>query len=273
MAKSINARIQFLPELDIMEVDFSDFTFQDAADVDAFYDTLETRIAVTQQEKWFFMVNLQGCRIMPDAWVRYSVRGKNLNVRHSAGSVRYDASEETAREIARRANTENFDANLCYDRNTALARIAELREKNPIKKPLKVTTRYTVEDFAPRLSFDEKHGVMDVDFSNFRFENSADVNAFYDYIEDRLRRTGRKWYFVVNYRGTYIDPIAWINYGVRGKRINLAYSLGSVRYNTSPETASEIRARANTEQFDPNLCASHESALTRVREMQGHMRH
>ena len=35
---------------------------------------------------------------------------------------------------------------------------------------------------------------MDVDFCNFSFDTSSDVNCFYDYIERRIAETGQKWY-------------------------------------------------------------------------------
>jgi hypothetical protein len=42
------------------------------------------------------------------------------------GSVRFDASEETARQILRAADTEAFDPNLFTNRDAAIARLKSL---------------------------------------------------------------------------------------------------------------------------------------------------
>ena len=111
-----------------MEADFADFHFETLGDVHDFYDVLDHTMRVTGK-KWFFLVNLQGTRIMPEVWGAYANRGKKLNQDFSLGSVRYDASPATHEEIERRAKTEAFDPNLFERREDALARIAELREK------------------------------------------------------------------------------------------------------------------------------------------------
>ena len=49
--------------------------------------------------------------------------------------------------------------------------------------------------------------------------------------------------------------------------MNVKYSLGTVRYDASPDTADEIRRKANTESFDPNLCTSRGAAIERITEM------
>src|SRR5210317_2441106 len=102
---TFDPRIRFHEDLQIMEADFSNFNFSSSAVVNAFYDRLEDRISATGEEKWFFLVNLCGTRIDSSAWIAYSRRGRDLNMAFSQGSVRFDASEETRRQIERAANT------------------------------------------------------------------------------------------------------------------------------------------------------------------------
>ncbi len=269
MPDKVDDRIHFDAETETMEADFSDLTLEDPVVVGKFYDRIEERIAETGRTRWFFLVNYRNCRIMPSAWLAHSQRGKRLNVTHSLGSVRYDASPETKAEIERRAGTEAFDANLFDNRDDAMARIAELRRARPdwmTRKPTPST--HEPSDIAKRISFLEDEVIMDVDFSNFDFDRNADVHAVYDHIEQRIEQTGRdRWYFLVNYENCRIEMRAWIAFGQRGKRLNMAHSLGSVRYGASTDTEKEIRGQAERKDFRPNIRATREDALARIAEM------
>ena len=103
--QDMDRRITFHDDLQVMEVDFSGFNFDSSATVNAFYDRIEDRIAKTGEELWFFLVNLCDTRIDQSAWFAYSRRGRALNMAHSMGSVRFDASEITRKQIERDANT------------------------------------------------------------------------------------------------------------------------------------------------------------------------
>lgn len=265
MSDDFNSRISFDTDRQIMEVDFSDLSLPDSQSVNQLYDRLEERIAETGEQYWFFLINYSGMRIDPAAWVAYRRRGKDLNLAHSQGSVRYDASDETRRQIERDARTERFDPNLFADRESALARIAQLPSKRRPK--VEHVTEYSPEDFARRLRFFDDQTIMEADFSNFTFAHSGDVNAFYDFIEDAIRKTDRKWFFLVNYENCQIYPEAWVAYARRGKRLNLAASLGSVRYAPGSETEEEIRMRAESQEFRPNIRNTREEALQRIEEM------
>ncbi len=269
MPNRLDQRISFHADIETMEADFSDLELNTPEAVNTFYDRIEDRIHATGQEQWYFLVNYRNCRIDPSAWLAHSLRGKRLNLTHSLGSVRFDASEETRAEIARRANTEAFDANLFDNRDAALARIEELR---------RVPTRRLADtDLVPptidartipgRIRFLEAEGIMDVDFEDLVFETNSDVNIVYDHLEARIAETGRKWYFLVNYTGCVIALRAWISFAQRGKRLNIASSLGSVRYGTSPDLEAEIRDQASRKDFRPNIRATREEALERIAEM------
>jgi len=261
----LDARITFHDDIQTMEADFSGFTFDSSAIVNQFYDRLEARITDTGEPLWFFLVNLNGTRIDPPAWTPYSRRGKALNQAHSMGSVRFDASDETRRQIERAANTEAFDPNLFVDRNSAIDRIKELPSKR--RRKLIHEPNHALSDFVRRLSFDEATGIMEADFSHFTFYHSRDVNDFYDFIEERIKETDRKWFFLVNLNGCQILPAAWGQYALRGKRLNQAASLGSARFAAGSETEADIRMRAETQGFRPNIRNTRDEALALIEEM------
>ncbi len=266
----LDRRITFHSEDQIMEVDFSDFHFDGSRLVNAFYDRLEDRIAQTGEELWFFLVNLNGTRIDHSAWTAYSRRGRALNLAHSMGSVRFDASEETARQIQRAANTEAFDPNLFSSRDEALVRLRSLPSKRREAKVLH-DSNYVTADFVRRVSFDRDKLIMDVDFSHFTFHHSRDVDDFYDFLEARIRESDRRWFFLVNLNGCEILPGAWVRYAHRGKRLNEAGSLGSVRYAAGSETEEDIRLRAETQGFRPNIRNTREEALELIEEMRAEL--
>ena len=263
--ETFDPRIRFHEDLQIMEADFSNFNFSSSAVVNAFYDRLEDRISATGEEKWFFLVNLCGTRIDSSAWIAYSRRGRDLNMAFSQGSVRFDASEETRRQIERAANTEAFDPNLFSNRDAAIERIKSLPSNRKAKSTQ--TSNHTPEDIRSRISFDDAATIMNVDFSNFAFHHSRDVNDVYDHIEERVKETDRKWFFLVNLENCQIMPKAWVQYAHRGKMLNIAASLGSVRFAPGSETEEEIRLRAESQDFRPNLFNTREDAIERIAEM------
>ncbi|MDP7151622.1 MAG: hypothetical protein QGI08_05525 [Paracoccaceae bacterium] len=265
----LDARISFHDALEIMEADFSDFNFANSAIVNAFYDRLEERITATGENKWFFLVNLCGTRIDSSAWIAYARRGRDLNMAFSQGSVRFDASEETRRQIERAANTEAFDPNLFSNRDDALERLKSLPSKR-VRKSTKVSS-HSEEEIARRISFDHDLVIMDVDFSDFTFHHSRDVNDVYDHVETRIRATDRKWFFLVNLENCQIMPEAWVQYAHRGKKLNIAASLGSVRYAPGSETEEEIRMRSESQDFRPNIRNTREEALERIAELRAEL--
>lgn len=209
-------------------------------------------------------MNYRDCAIYPEAWVTFANRGKKLNQAWSLGSVRYAAQAETGAEIAKRAEDEKFDPNLFDSREAAIEEIARLRAARPKPRAPASVTRAECE---ARLGFLAEARVFDVDFSDFTFSDTATVHAFYDVIDHMLWKSAARWFFMVNYRGCQIEPDAWAAFASRGKKVNLKYSLGTVRYDASPGTAEEIRRKADTEAFDPNLCASRDAALRRIAVM------
>ena len=265
-------RITFHPDLQVMEVDFSDVTFNVSKPVNAYYDELDSQIAATGQ-KWFFLVNYHNCTIMPEAWIAFAHRGKLLNLGYSLGSARFSASSDTSETILEKSQKENFDPNLFSSRQEALDYLQGLRNKIPTADYQMTITKETEPAGKPideRIQFHSDMDVMEVDFSGYTFATSADVNAFYDAIGEKLEETNRKWYFMVNYDGTEILPDAWYRWYLCSKRLNAKYSLGTVRFNPQTSTREEILKRARTEDANPNLVVSRDEALHRIEELKGH---
>ena len=56
-------RISFDHDANIMEADFSNFSFTDSRIVNAFYDAIGRRISESGRDKWFFLANYRNCEV------------------------------------------------------------------------------------------------------------------------------------------------------------------------------------------------------------------
>jgi hypothetical protein len=264
-AREIDDRIAFHEADEILEVDLSDYTLENSADVNLLYDRLEERIADTGEPLWFFLINYKGTRIEPGAWFAHSRRGRDLNLAHSMGSVRFDASEETRKQIERSAGTDNFDPNLFATREEAFQRLKDM----PSKRVHKIVhePHYTADQHRARVTFHDDADIMEIDLTDVALEHSRDVHDLYDVLEELIEASGRKWYFLINYENTKIFSCAWVEYAARGKKLNEAGSLGSVRFAPGSETETDIRLRAESGGFRPNIRNTREEALERIAEL------
>lgn len=261
----IAQRITFHEESQVMEVSFSGLTLSNSTDVNSFYDHIEERIAATGESLWFFLVNYSDARIDQEAWFAFSRRGKELNQAHSMHSVRFDTSEATRRQIERDAGTESFDPNIFSNREAALEHLQTLPSLR--QDVLVHTPSFETDDLDRRISFAPEEEIMYVDFSDISFEHSLDVDNVYDFIENKVRQTNRKWYFIVDYEGIRIQSPAWVQYAARGKKLNEEFSLGSVRYSPGSETETDIRLRAESQGFRPNIRNTLSEAKQLIKEM------
>ena len=263
--REIDERIMFHDDDEILEIDLSDYTLENSADVNLLYDRLEARIAETGETLWFFLINYRGTKIDPGAWFAHARRGKDLNLAHSMGSVRFDASEDTRRQIERSAGTDNFDPNLFATREEAYQRLRDMPSRR-VHRIVHVPN-YTSETFRERVVFHEVDDIMEIDLTNITLEHSRDVTDLYDVLDALVQETARKWFFLINYENTKIFSPAWVEYAARGKKLNEAASLGSVRFAPGSETETDIRLRAESGGFRPNIRNTREEALARIGEM------
>ena len=121
-------RIIFHDVMETLEVDFSNKTFGNAADVDAFYDEADRLLAATGR-RWYFLINYTDCVIAPEAWDRYAARGKQTNIAPGLGTVRVGASEQTREAIRQQAGREMFRANMFATRDQAMLALGEMRKR------------------------------------------------------------------------------------------------------------------------------------------------
>ena len=120
---------------------------------------------------------------------------------------------------------------------------------------------------AERITFHEDRAILEVDFSGLTFRGPGDVDAFYDMIDSRVDETGSRWYFLVNYENCTIEPDAWAAFAERGKRANIGYGLGAVRFGVNVEVRESIRSHAQAAQFRANLYDSRDAALLALVDM------
>lgn len=269
MSECIDSRISFDEARETLEIDFSGYNLLDSALVNRFYDRIEERIAETGEQLWFFLVIYSNMRIDPSAWVAFRRRGKALNLAHSQGTVRLDASPETRRQIERDAQTEAFDPNLFAEREDALKRIAAFPSKR--RRKIVHTPTYDKAFLRKRLKFLPDETIFEFDLSGITFNHSLDVHMFYDIVDEVIKPTEQKWFFLLNYENCKIMPEAWVSYAQRGKELNIVYSLGSVRYAPGSETEADIRLRAESQDFRPNIRNTRQEALERLAELKNQL--
>ena len=126
--RTTSERLTFHDPLATFEVDFTDLTFSDAAQVDAFYDEIDRQLAESGR-RWYFLVNYTGCVIAPEAWGRFAERGKDTNINHSLGTVRVGATAQTREAIRQDAGRAFFRANIHDTRDQAMQAIGKLRKR------------------------------------------------------------------------------------------------------------------------------------------------
>jgi len=117
-------------------------------------------------------------------------------------------------------------------------------------------------EYAERIQLIEELQIVEVDFSDFVFSSSKIVNDFYDGLDQLIESTGKRWYIIVNYQHCSIWPEAWVAFAHRGKKVNVSYSLGTVRYFNASEVDEDSPLLG-----DPELLASRDDALARVEQL------
>ncbi len=120
-----------------------------------------------------------------------------------------------------------------------------------------------LKKFDSRIQLMEDQSIVEVDFSNFEFSSSKLVNEFYDEMEELIEESGRDWYFMVNYHNCSIWPEAWVAFAHRGRKINVGYSLGTVRF-AQTEADGE---RAQIKSRDPDMFESRGQALAQIENL------
>ena len=264
-ADALDDRIAIREAAETVEIDFTGLVVTSSVEANALHDRIEERIAETGEPLWFFLLDHTDYRVWPEAWFAFSRRGRDLTEAHSMRTVRVEATAATARQIDRNRGTELEDRDLFASIGEARAALAATRSRR--RRRVEQVPSFDTGQIDARIRFDEAARIMEVDFRGLSFEQARDVNDVYNVLEERLRATGRKWYFLIDYDGTRIQSPAWVQYATRGKALNERWSLGSVRYAPGSETETDIRLRAESQGFRPNIRNTREEALERIAEM------
>ena len=119
--------------------------------------------------------------------------------------------------------------------------------------------------YASRIRVLDEYEAIEVDFSNFEFSSSKLVNDFYDVLDKLIEGSGRNWYIIVNYKGVSIWPEAWVAFAHRGKKVNVNYSLGTVRY--VERDPGDAEAPDRPYDYDPDMFDSRDKALEHIQEL------
>ncbi len=120
---------------------------------------------------------------------------------------------------------------------------------------------------AERITFHGDRETLEVDFSGMTFHGAGEVEAGYDVIDARVDETGSRWYFLVNYENCEIASEAWAAFAERGKRANISYGLGTVRFGVNVKVRESIRSHAQSAQFRANLFESRDAAILALADM------
>lgn len=134
-------------------------------------------------------------------------------------------------------------------------------------KDATVEARPTPSDHAKRVRVSYEDKLIEIDLSGLQFSTPEMVNEFFDTVDQIIEDTGTDWFFVVNY-ACRIWPEAWIAFAHRAKKINVSYSLGTVRYVQVSDDDPWSRAAAS----DPTIHSSREEALDEIAAMRGDKR-
>lgn len=262
---ALEDRVAILEGAQVIEITFTGLYFRTTADVNAFYDYIETRLNETGEPLWFFMINTQDYRVDEGAWFAFTRRGRDLNEAHSMRTLRYDADPETLAQIGRTEGTDRENPNLFPSRAAALAHLKTLPSKR--RERLVHNPSFQHTEFLRRLHFDEATGILDLDLAGMQFRHSRDVNDVHNWVEEAIRATGHKWWMLVNYEGTRIDPPAWVQFSLRSEAFSETYAMGAVRYAVGAETEADKRMRLEAKGTRPNIRNSRVEGLLRIEEL------
>ncbi len=107
-------------DAEIMELEFAGMVFKNSKTVNDVFDTIEAHVA-RSGKRWYFVINMEGCSIWPEAWVAFAHRGKKLKIKSSRGIVRFQSIG------AETSVPGSADEDHVATREAAFARIEEMK--------------------------------------------------------------------------------------------------------------------------------------------------
>lgn len=263
---ALDARITLHEAAEVLELDLTGLIFKESGHANAWYDRVETRIAESGENLWFFLVTGGGYRVWDEAWFAYTRRGKETHAAHSMATVRWDDSKLTRDQIEKTRGTDLFDPNLFATRQEAWDALKEKPSRR--RERIVHVPNYRRFAFTKRFVFRPREDRLDIDFSHVTMEHSRDVHDIYNWLEHAIRATGRTWWFLMDYSNFRIEQGAWVAYDQRKTACESEFARGVVRFAPGAETETDIRLRMEARGTRPNIRNTREEALKRLTELQ-----
>lgn len=128
-------RITIYDDLNIIEIDFSDFTFDTSCQVHAFYDSIDA-CAQETGKRLFFLMNYEDCKILPEARNAFAKRSKKSRKDHSLGTVKFDVHAQKHDILSDEAGINNLLSDFFLSRKEAMIRLVQMRSEFMAKMSL-----------------------------------------------------------------------------------------------------------------------------------------
>jgi propionate CoA-transferase len=132
--------------------------------------------------------------------------------------------------------------------------------------PMELRERMLAVPLERRLSYDEEHNILFINFERLAVKTSADVEAIRAETERRLKAIGHRVYAIVNYDHFEIDPEVEDEYAAMVKWLVDHYYFGVTRYTTSGFLRTKLGKALDNRGVAPHIYESSSEALAHVRD-------
>lgn len=257
--------IEFDSDLGIAEVRLDGMNFRSSSEVGRFFDTAEASFDNSGAARWNILTNVTRFdpETDPTVWLAYSRRMFVLSRAFSKTRCLLDeASNHTRMGIPINPNAP--PPRQFSDRQEAIDYLLAQPSAEG-GDGLDASTMTAIrQDMRSRMRLSVSDRILSLDLSHLEMATCTECDARVDVIEEMLRLTGQKWYFLIDLAGFELAPEVWPRYAQRGRDLNLRYSLGTVRVSPEAATAESIKERAASNAFDPNIVPDREAGLAQI---------
>jgi propionate CoA-transferase len=132
--------------------------------------------------------------------------------------------------------------------------------------PMNLRERMLAIPLAQRLSYDEEHNVLFLNFERLSVRTSADVAAVLAEIKKRLDEIGHKVYGIVNYDNFDLAPEVADEYAAMVHQLVEQYYFGVSRYTTSGFLRAKLGKALSARGVAPHIYESAAEALKHIRD-------
>jgi propionate CoA-transferase len=132
--------------------------------------------------------------------------------------------------------------------------------------PMNLRERMLAIPLAQRLSYDEEHNVLFLNFERLSVRTSADVAAVLAEIKKRLDEIGHKVYGIVNYDNFDLAPEVADEYAAMVHQLVEQYYFGVSRYTTSGFLRAKLGKALSGRGVAPHIYESAAEALKHIRD-------